>query len=251
MTGKRDAPKPLSAAFRRATESRPQASRKEAVHPKKSRDDHRLKVAVVAQPPLFCEMLSRQLGVEPTLAVVGRAGTEDEIEKVLAKGQPRVLVLDYEGLGPSVERTVHRFRRAMPATRILVLATRSGDDTVERMLRAGASGLVGKHLEFAVLVRALRAVAAGEIWANRRVTSLALESLTGPAAKTPRSELTQREQEVADACSRGLRNKEIASRLNISAKTVKGHLNNIFRKLQVDNRLALALQIAKSAPTQS
>jgi len=210
-----------------------------------------LRIAVAAQPALFCELLSSQLDGEPSLAVVGRGGNEDEIGRVLSKERPRVLVLDYEGLGPNAESTVHRLRRATPATRILVLATRSGDETVERMLRAGAAGLVGKHIEFAVLVRAVRAVAAGEVWANRRVTSLALETLTGPGAKGSNDDLTRREQEIADACSQGLRNKEIASRLNISAKTVKGHLNNIFRKLRVDNRLALALQVADGTRPKS
>jgi len=250
-TTRRGAPKRLSAASGKVRELGPPAPRQNAVSPAKPRDHRRLGIAVAAQPALFCETLSCQLDAEPSFAVVGRAGNEDQIGKVLAKENPQVLVFDYEGLGPNAESTVHRLRRAAPATRILVLATRSGDETVERVLRAGASGLVGKQLEFTVLVRAIRAVAAGEIWANRRVTSLALESLTGSSAKVSKSELTKREQEIADACGRGLRNKEIALHLNISPKTVKGHLNNIFRKLQVDNRFALALQIAERIQPKS
>jgi DNA-binding NarL/FixJ family response regulator len=249
-TTRRAVPKRLSASGK-VREKGPPAPRKNAVSPTKPRDPRRLGIAVAAQPALFCEILSSQLDAEKTFAVVGRAGNEDQIGKVLAKGNPRVLVFDYEGLGPNAESTVHRLRRAAPATRILVLATRSGDETVERVLRAGASGLVGKQLEFAVLLRAIRAVAAGEVWANRRVTSLALESLTGPSAKVSKSELTKREQEIADACGRGLRNKEIALRLNIGTRTVKGHLNNIFRKLQVDNRFALALQVAERVQPKS
>ena len=219
--------------------------RKKAASSARPRDHRRLEIAVAAQPALFCEILSCQLDGEPSLVVVGRAGNEDQIGKVLAKENPRVLVFDYEGLGPNAESTVHRLRRAAPATRILVLASRSSDETVERVLRAGASGLVGKQLEFSLLVRAIHAVAAGEVWANRRVTSLALESLTASSGRASKADLTKREQEIADACSRGLRNKEIASRLNISTKTVKGHLNTIFRKLHVDNRFALGLQIVE------
>jgi len=195
--------------------------------------------------------LSLQLDTQPNFVVVGRACSEDQIGKMLAKENPQVLVFDYEGLGPNGESAVHRLRRAAPATRILVLATRSSDETVERVLRAGASGLVGKQLEFPVLVRAIHAVAAGEIWANRRASSLALENLTGPSARASKSDLTKREQEIADACGRGMRNKEIAKLLNISAKTVKGHLNNIFRKLQVDNRFALGLLIMERVQPKS
>jgi DNA-binding NarL/FixJ family response regulator len=217
----------------------------------KTRDHRRLAIAVAAHPPLFCEVLSRQLDAEQNIVVVGRASNEDQIGEVLARQSPQVLVLDYEGLGPNTESLLYRLRRAAPPTRILILASRSSDETVQRVLRAGASGLVGKQLEFAVLVRAIRAVSAGEVWANRRATSLALEMLTAPSSRVSKSELTRREQEIADACSQGLRNKEIASRLSISTKTVKGHLNNIFRKLQVDNRFALGLHITERIQPKS
>jgi DNA-binding CsgD family transcriptional regulator len=114
---------------------------------------------------------------------------------------------------------------------------------VQSEVRAIVEAAAVKQLEFtAVLVRAIQAVAAGEIWANRHATSEALEGPTVFSDRASKIELTRREQQIADACSRGLRNKEIAARLNISTKTVKSHLNNIFRKLQLDNRVALALQ---------
>jgi len=224
---------------------------KEATPSARTQNHRRLGIAVAAQPALFCEILCRQLNAEPGFVVVGKASNEDQIGEVLAKENPQVLVFDYEGLGPNGESSVHRLRRAAPTTRILILASRSSDETVQRVLRAGASGLVGKQLEFAVLVRAIRAVAAGEVWANRRATSLALEILTGPSERVSKSELTKREQEIADACSQGLRNKEIASQLNISSKTVKGHLNNIFRKLHVDSRFALGVHIAERIQPKS
>jgi len=247
----RKTPKQLGSASEKIVVPGPRALRTGAASPPKLSDQRRLKVAVAAQPALFREILASQIDATPGFSIVGQAGNEDDIAKVLAKERPQVLLFDYEGLGPNGESTVRRLRRVVPPTRILVLATRSGDETVERILRAGASGLVGKHLEFAVLIRAMRAVAAGETWANRRVTSRALENLTAATARVSISELTRREQEIADACGRGLRNKEIAARLNISAKTVKGHLNNIFRKLQVDNRFALALHFTDRTPQKS
>jgi DNA-binding NarL/FixJ family response regulator len=73
---------------------------------------------------------------------------------------------------------IARLRRMKPEIRILVIATRSSDENVESVLRAGASGLVGKQLDFQTLLRAIRSVAAGEIWANRRATALTLEHLS-------------------------------------------------------------------------
>ncbi len=209
----------------------------------------RVTVVVATRPALVREVLARQLGSEPGLSIVGLARDEDGIGLLLSKERPRVLVLDYEGLGPNSEAMVPRLRRASPSTRILVMATRSTDETVERVLRVGATGLVGKQLGFATLVRAIRVVAAGELWANRRVTAQTVEHLAdGGDRSSWEGRLTRREVEVATAVGRGLRNKDIAHRLSISEKTVKSHLNNIFRKLGVDNRFAVGLYALDMKP---
>ena len=178
---------------------------------------------------------------EAVLRVVGSAADEDEARRLLSKFRPQVLVFDYEAMGPNGEGVVARLRRASPATRILVIASRSADENVELVLRSGASGLVGKQLDFTVLVRAIQAVAAGELWANRRATAHALASLTDLPARVPALDghLTKREWQIADGVSQGLRNKEIATLLTISEKTVKSHLNNVFSKLKVSGRIGL------------
>jgi DNA-binding NarL/FixJ family response regulator len=210
----------------------------------------RLTVVVASRPALVREVLARQLGNEPGLSIVGLARDQDGICALLSKEKPRVLLLDYEGLGPNCEGMIPRLRRASPATRILVVATRSTDETVERVLRVGAMGLVGKQLGFTTLVRAIRVVAAGELWANRRVTAQTVEHMaSGPDRGSGEGRLTQREAEIAAAVGRGLRNKDIAHQLSISEKTVKSHLNNIFRKLEVDNRFAVGLYALDLKPT--
>ncbi len=174
---------------------------------------------------------------------MGQAHDEDGTCKVIKETTPALLLFDYEALGPNSESIIGRLRRLAPRIRILVMATRSADENVDRVLRAGACGLVGKQLDFASLLRAIRAVAAGEIWANRRAQALTLEHLTNFAAgaSEPDGQLTKREQEIVDGVARGLRNKEIARHLNISEKTVKSHLNNIFQKLGLEGRFALAI----------
>ena len=207
-------------------------------------DGSRRKLVIAARPAIVCESLSLALESQTSLEVVGLARDEDEACRLIQKRRPSVLLFDYEGLGPSAERAIQRLRRSVRGTRILVLATRSSDETVERVIRAGASGLVGKQHSFATLVRAIHAVAAGELWANRRATAHVVESLSDSGshhAEAPTERLTDREWEITDAVSQGLRNKDIARKLRISEKTVKSHLNNIFRKLQVDNRFAVGL----------
>jgi DNA-binding NarL/FixJ family response regulator len=202
----------------------------------------RLELAVAIRPALLRDVLSRLLDTVPQMRVVGYGENEEQIRKSLTKLRPPVLVFDYEAMGPNAESVISRLRRAAPATRILVIASRSSDENVEQVLRAGASGLVGKHSEFGTLVKAIHAVAVGELWANRRTAAQALERLTDISAPVPALEkLTKRELEISDGCALGLRNKEIAHKLSISQATVKSHLNTIFRKLKIEGRVALAM----------
>ena len=214
--------------------------------PSSSASAEQVTILIAARPALYREILARQLAGEPDIRISGLARDEGGILSVLKKEAVRVLLLDYEGLSPNAEALLPKLRRASPATRILLLATQSGDETVEHVLRAGASGLVAKQLGFEILVRAIRAVAGGELWANRRVTARTVEHLADTQSREAYAEqLTNRESEIAEAVGRGLRNKDIARRLQISEKTVKTHLNNIFRKLQVDNRFAVGLYVLR------
>jgi DNA-binding NarL/FixJ family response regulator len=199
-------------------------------------------MAIATQPPLLCDALSLCLGKEVDIEVVGEARDENRIAQILEEEPADLLLFDYEALGPACEGMIARLRRSAPRTRILVIATRSADENVARVLRAGASGLVGKQLGYETLLNAVRAVAAGEIWANRRAQALTLEHLTdATGAWEPDEQLTRREQQIADGVARGLRNKEIARSLSISEKTVKSHLRNVFQKLGIEGRFALAI----------
>jgi DNA-binding NarL/FixJ family response regulator len=203
----------------------------------------RSRIVVAARPALFCEILSLLLGNEPHFDVAGQARDEDEALALLKGKRPDLLLFDYEGLGPAAEKLIRNLRRAAGGTRVLVLAMQSSDETLVRVLRAGASGLVGKQQSFATLVQAIRSVASGELWANRRAAGDTLERLVSASGGNVSldARLTRREREITVAVGQGLRNKEIAKSLEISEKTVKSHLNNIFRKLHVDNRFAVGL----------
>jgi DNA-binding NarL/FixJ family response regulator len=216
----------------------------------RGRTERRIDVALAIRPALLRDVLTRLLDTEPDLRVVGYGETEEEIRSVISKLRPRLLLFDYEAMGPNSESIISRLRRAVPVTRILVVARRSGEEEIGQVLRSGASGLVGKESEFTTLVRAIQAVVAGELWANRRTAARALEGLTNASAPVPSLEgLTRRELEIADGVALGLRNKEIAQQLNISEATVKSHLNTIFRRLKIEGRVALAM-LAQERPNQ-
>ncbi len=201
------------------------------------------RILVAVQPALWCELLCAALDRQPGIEVMGSANTEDELHALMRRAAPAVVVLDYEALGPNSEGLIARLRRAPARARVLVLARRSGEEIVKSVLRAGAAGLVGKESTLARLVDAIRAVAAGQVWANREVTARVIEQLAAPAPRQLGEEpaLTRREWDVLEAVSRGLRNREVARLLGVSEKTVKTHLNNIFAKTRLRGRFALAL----------
>jgi len=193
---------------------------------------------------LFQELLVLRLDREAELQLVGCVAAEAEIAAIVERQKPRVLILDREVRADATESFVRKLRAAHPGTRVLLLCPRPSDDAFERALRAGTAGVVATQCDYATLLRAIRAVARGEIWANRRLTAQALERSFGEAASDAtklEDGLTERERQIVDAVGRGLRNKEIGRRLRISEKTVKNHLSNIFRKLKVDNRFAVGL----------
>lgn len=200
-------------------------------------------VVLAVAPELWCELLRERINREPDLRVVGCAGDEATLGEAISTHSPRAVVLDYEAMGPNTEDLIARLHRAAPEARVLVLARRVGNETVSSVLRAGAAGHVAKNASTGVLMNALRAVVAGQVWANRHVTAQVISELVSPGRTGPDGTptLTRREWEVVDAVTRGLRNREIARVLRISEKTVKSHLNTIFTKTRVPSRIALAL----------
>jgi DNA-binding NarL/FixJ family response regulator len=206
---------------------------------------------VAARPGLWSELLARQLSSEPDVEVIGRVHDEEQIWLVATTNDPAVIVVDREAFGSGCEGLIVRLRRKVPGARTLVFAARSSDETELALLRAGAAGVLEKERGFPVLLTALRAVAAGELWAHRRVIARALELLQqAELSARQASHLTRREREVVGAVRRGLRNSEVAEALGITERTVKRHLSNIFAKTGASDRselIKLALEIEGEA----
>jgi DNA-binding NarL/FixJ family response regulator len=190
--------------------------------------------------------LARALGARLGLRVValGASDGEDATRRLLEL-QPRTLLIDDDDSVSNLETVIRRLHQASPSTRILVLTTRSDKEAVGQFARAGAYGVVQNRSDLATLVRAVEAASAGRACEARFG---ALETATYPPVPGRRvvatdadRRLTTREWEVAERVAQGLRNKDIALRLNISLVTVKSHLNNIFRKLEIDGRFALGV----------
>jgi DNA-binding NarL/FixJ family response regulator len=172
------------------------------------------------------------------------------LEQSLARECPSILLLDLElpGLGGISE--VVRIRRLRPTTRIVVLTSCPDEREGVAALKAGAWGYSHRDIAPGLLTKALDAIQRGEIWIGRKLIPLLLEELTALSEPPPSpragldgglARVSAREREVAQLVGAGASNKEIASTLGITQRTVKAHLTATFRKLGIAGRLQLAL----------
>ena len=182
--------------------------------------------------------LAAIFGFQKDFSVVGEARNGDEAVRLARRHRPDVVVMDLVmPVKDGVEAT-REIAAEVPTARILILTTFATSADLQRALEAGAAGAVSKDAPNRELVSAIRAVAQGE-----RAVSSDIENQLN-AAETPN--LTDRQQEILEALTRGLSNLDIAKMCGISEDGVKAHMKALFAKLNVSNRLEAAAYALKA-----
>jgi DNA-binding NarL/FixJ family response regulator len=201
-----------------------------------------IRVLLVEDHELFRDGVLAVLGGAPDIEVVGEAASGEEGVGSHAELGPDVVLMDIKLPGIDGIEATRQIHAADPSTGIVMLTMLEDDAAVFAALRAGARGYVLKDAERGAMVRAVRAVAAGEAVIGAAVANRVLDHLTPPAgpAEAPAHDdfarLTRREREVLALVRDGLRNAEVAARLFVTEKTVENHMSNILAKLQVTDR---------------
>jgi DNA-binding NarL/FixJ family response regulator len=191
------------------------------------------RVAIADDHALFRGGLKSMLRLQPDVAVVAELARADELLSTLERTPCDVLLLDLQmERSAFVDIEVLAERVAV----IVVTATERREDAVAA-LRAGARGLVFKRFALETLMTAIRTVVDGQVWLPPELQSEIAAQLREP----PGAALTRREREIVRHVAIGLRNAEVAERLHVTEGTVKTHLNNIFQKLGLRDRVELAL----------
>lgn len=207
-----------------------------------------IRLLIVDDDPLVRSGLTMILGGSPTLLVVGQAGDGRAGLAAVAECRPDVVLIDIRmPVMDGIEATTALV--ALPdAPKVIVLTTFDADEYVMRALAAGASGFLLKDTAPEAIVDAVHRVAAGEPMLSPSVTSTLIHQIAtqhspdrSHAALQRLERLTEREHEVALAVGRGLSNAEIAGELYLSVPTVKAHIGRLFAKLEVENRVQIAL----------
>ncbi|MFD2353525.1 response regulator [Nonomuraea ferruginea] len=209
-----------------------------------------VRVLIVGDDALVRAGLSMILGGAGDIAIVGEAGDGAEVPAMVARHRPDVVLMDIRMPDVDGLTATEALRAAQSPPEVLVLTTFHADAQVLRALRAGAAGFLLKDIPPVELVAAIRKVAAGEPILSPAVTRqlIAHVSNGGSGGRTDRARaligrLSEREREVALAVGRGRSNAEIGRELFMSVPTVKAHVSRILTKLELNNRVQVALLV--------
>ncbi len=198
-----------------------------------------IRVLVADDHPLYREGIVFALEQAPNIEIVGQAGSAQETVELAQRIRPDLVLLDIAMPGDGLE-ALKALQRACPKVKVAVLTAFDDEDLVRQCLRLGAQGYIVKGITGSELLHAIERIAQGERYITPELAARVLtESITSPPE--PHESLTEREREILILLAQGKSNKEIATQLFLSEKTVKHHISNIFRKLQVRNRVEAAL----------
>lgn len=182
------------------------------------------------------------MSTEPGIDIIAEADDGlDAVNKALSL-RPDVILMDLQMPQKSGAEAIADIMKIWPEARILVLTSFADDDHVFAAIKAGASGYILKDSTPDELIRAIRAVHAGEASLHPKIARKLIREMSQPAALPLTEEpLTERELEVLKLVAQGLPNREIADRLVVGERTVRAHVSAILSKLHLANRTQAAL----------
>jgi two-component system, NarL family, response regulator DevR len=180
--------------------------------------------------------------------VVAEAGTAAEAVEMARKFEPDLVVMDVRLPDGSGIEACREIRAEFPATRVVILTSYPDEEAVLSAIIAGASGYLLKQIRSRDLVSALESVGRGESLLDPAVTEKVLDRVRRIATGTYTDEmaqLTQQEQKILLLVAEGKTNKEIASEVFLSDKTVKNYVSSILSKLNLERRAQAAAFVAR------
>jgi DNA-binding NarL/FixJ family response regulator len=198
-----------------------------------------ISVLIVDDHPSLRVGVRTMLEKTPDLHVVGEAGDGAEAEKLLVGLRPDIILLDLKMPGFSPSAFEKWARENYPETITLVLTAHDRDAYLANMMDAGAVGYLDKETRAEQLIDAIRRAASGENLFDEQQKSRATKWHDEVEKKWNR--LSERERQVLRFLDGGLSNKEIASKLSITVKTLDKHLEKIYQKLEVTSRIEAVL----------
>jgi two-component system nitrate/nitrite response regulator NarL len=207
-------------------------------------------IITIDDHPLFRKGLADLIDMEDSLVLIGEAASGEAGLALAIELEPDLVLLDINMKGMDGLETLRALKDADLDSRVMMLTVSDNEDDVLAAIRAGADGYLLKDMEPEDTLESIRAAASGKLVVSERLTELLAAALRSEARTPQDSEeaaLTQREHEILDLIAEGLSNKLIARALDISPGTVKVHVKNVLRKLNLNSRVEAAVWALKKA----
>ncbi|MET0833428.1 MAG: response regulator transcription factor [Actinomycetota bacterium] len=207
-------------------------------------------VLVVDDDPLVRAGLVMMLGGAPDVRVVGEAGDGTQVLPMVDRHAPDVVLMDIRMPNMDGLTATEALRRRPGAPEVVILTTFDADEHVLRALRAGAAGFILKDTPPAEIVESVRRIAGGQPVLSPGVTKRLITRVASSGQDQRKSKaadrlstLNERERDIAVAVGEGKSNAEISAALYLSVPTVKTHVSRILTKLDMNNRVQIALLV--------
>ena len=211
-----------------------------------------LRVMLVDDHEIVRDGIRSMLDAEDDIVVTTEAGSVREAVDEAARTRPDVIVMDVRlSDGSGIEAT-REIRAARPETKVLMLTSFADDEALFSSIMAGASGYVLKQVKSGDLLRAIRAVGAGDSLLDPSVTNAVLDRLRRGKhlmKDEKLARLSPQEERILQLIAEGWTNRQIGDELNLAEKTVKNYVSSILSKLEVARRAEAAAYLARHTTT--
>lgn len=195
----------------------------------------KIKVLLIDDHPLMRRGIKQLVELDTHFEVIGDVGNGNDGISLALKEEPDLIILDLNMKGLSGLDTLKALRAEGVDARIVILTVSDAKNDIFALIDEGADGYLLKDTEPEVLLSQLKLIANGEVVLSESIRNLLLER---HSSQNPLDSLTEREMGVLQLIATGLSNKQIAGKLFISEETVKVHIRNLLRKLNVHSRVA-------------
>jgi two-component system response regulator NreC len=180
------------------------------------------------------------VNAQPDMEVIGEADNGEAVIKLTEELKPDLILMDISMPELNGLKATKKLRQLFGKVKILILTRHTDDGYIKQLMRAGASGYVLKQSAPSELINAIRVVAAGKSYLDPTITQKVISEFandSAPLRGEGTSNLSSREVEVLRLIAWGYSNKEIASRLELSIKTIEAHKANAMKKLNMNSRI--------------
>ena len=206
-----------------------------------------ISIVIADDHAMVREGLKCLLELDDLYEVVGVASDGYECLDVINKTNPDIIILDINMPKLDGLQTLKIMRQEKIQNKVIIVTINDDVDYLIQALDYECNGYVLKNSEFGILKEAINTVVSGDTFIEPRLMNLLNSNLAKRDIKKSMIDaLTKRELEILKLISKGMLNKEIASQLNISERTVKNHISNIFKKIDVSDRTQAAVFAIKN-----